>query len=92
MIALAAAAAILLVGCSSTLSYIPGAEVRPPLLLATAYTRGGCVEKLKAEAERRDVKIEITKVITELGVGAFSFPFFHDYLCHGEIQSPAAAK
>ena len=84
--------ALWLAGCSSTLSFLPGAESRPPMIVATAFTGGGCVEKLKKEAERRNVKIEVTKVTKELGVGAFAFPFFRDYQCHGEVQSPTAVN
>ena len=89
---LATAGGLLVAGCGSTTSYLPGAETRPPLIVTNAYTRGGCIDKLKEEAQARNVKIEVTKVTTELGLGSFLFPFYRDYLCHGEVQPPAAPK
>jgi hypothetical protein len=83
---------MLLAGCGSSTVYLPAAETRPPLIVTNAYTRGGCVDKLKKEAQVRDVTIEVTKVTKELGFGPFLFPFYRDYLCHGEVQAPAAAK
>lgn len=92
VIGLAMASGVLVAGCGSTTTYLPAAENRPPLIVTNAYTRGGCVEKLKKEAQERNVTIEVTKVTTDLGVGPFLFPFVRDYECHGEVQAPAAAK
>ena len=82
----------LLAGCSTSLSYLPGVESRPAMIVAIAYTRDGCVDKLRQEAEKRQLKIDVTKVVTEWGFGALSFPFYRDYQCHGEAQSPTAAN
>jgi hypothetical protein len=82
-------AGILLLGCRSSLSYLPPAENRPALILATGYTQAGCVERLQAEARKRNVTIKVTKVIRQVGAGPFLFPFYRDYLCHGEVTGGA---
>jgi hypothetical protein len=65
---------------------------QPAEITVSAYTQDGCLENLEEEAKKRQVKVELKKIETELGWQILLFPYYKGYRCTGIVTEPMIPK
>ncbi len=80
-------AVITLLGCPLGLggcgqNYVkPGANGEPMEITVSAYTQQGCLDNLQEEAQKRNVKVRLKDVQSDLGWEIVTWPFYKGYRC-----------
>ncbi len=75
-------------GCGQQYA-LPPLQNFPGELTASAYTREGCLESLRAEARTRGVELQETRVYDAGNAGIIFWPLAKKYSCVGPVARPA---